>query len=73
MFLRYLIAVLILVGLTFIVACIVWLPKIKKDNLWCGDFTHRERVHEVWKSIGYATLLSLLYAIAGVILVVFFK
>lgn len=73
MMLRYLLAIFVLVGLTFIVACIVWLPKINKDNLWCGDFTHQERVRETWKAIGNATLLSLLYAIAGVILVVFFK
>jgi len=73
MILRYLLAIFVMVGLTFIVACIVWVPKIKKDSMWCGDFTHQERVRETWKTIGYATLLSLFYAVFGVILVVFFK
>jgi hypothetical protein len=72
MFLRLLIAVLIVVGLTFIAMCIVWLPKINKDDLWSYSFTREERVRETWKTIGTATLLSLLYALAGVILVVFF-
>jgi hypothetical protein len=73
MLLRYIIAVLVLVGLTFIVACIIWLPKIKKDDLWRGGFTREERAREVWKNIGYATLLSTLYAIESVVLVAYCK
>lgn len=73
MILRYLLAIFVMVGLTFIVACIVWLPKINKDDLWCGDFTYKERIHETWKTIGYTTLLSLLYSGEAVILIAFFK
>ena len=51
----------------FIIACIGWLPKIGKDNLWPEGMTRAERVKDVWLNIGNVMLYASIYILGGVI------
>jgi hypothetical protein len=61
------IAVIALFIFFFIIACIGWLPKIGKDNLWPEGTTRAERVKDVWLNIGKAMLYASIYIFGGVI------